>query len=71
MNGKTDQNFHLSIYNLNGELVRTYSNTDKAIQSGYAVWDGKNKDGDIMANGIYFYRLGNGNQSFDGKIIKE
>lgn len=71
LNGKTDQNFHLSIYNLNGELVRTYSNMEKAIQSGYAVWDGKNKDGDTMANGIYFYRLGNENQSFDGKIIKE
>lgn len=47
----------LKIYNIKGQLVRTL--LDKEVEAGQhkVVWDGKNQKGEIVASGIYFYRL--------------
>jgi len=47
----------LKIYNLKGELVCNL--VDGYYPAGYhrAVWDGKNRDGMMVASGIYFYQM--------------
>jgi hypothetical protein len=63
---KEGDNVKICIYSLSGELVRelnlgyklagVYINSDRA-----AYWDGKDKFGQSVANGIYFYSISAGN----------
>ena len=47
----------LSIYNMLGQKIRTLAN--EAFSSGEheKIWDGRSDDGQLMASGVYFYRL--------------
>ena len=47
----------LTVYNINGQVVRTL--TDGFLQSGlYAVrWDGRNDRGELSPSGIYIYEV--------------
>jgi len=56
----------LKIYNLKGQLVKTYKldSEDTSI-----TWDGKNNNGLQVANGIYFYKLTCNNKSVVKKMI--
>jgi flagellar hook assembly protein FlgD len=51
-----DGNVSLKIYNVAGQLVKTY---DSFMTAGYRTitWDGTNKSGDDVASGVYFYNL--------------
>jgi len=58
----TNSTVVISIYNVNGQLVREL-NLDKQ-KAGYYVakekaarWDGRNNSGEKIASGVYFYRL--------------
>ena len=63
----------LTIYNLNGQVVRTidvghqtaavYENRSKAI-----YWDGRNEFGEQVASGVYFYHLSAGEFSATRKM---
>ncbi|MDD4874751.1 MAG: FlgD immunoglobulin-like domain containing protein, partial [Dehalococcoidales bacterium] len=60
----------IEVYDLNGELV--YETGDGSRQAGYneTFWNGKNRYGEDIANGVYIYRLiirGDGQE----KIIKK
>jgi len=48
----------LKIYNLLGEEVARIMN-DELRAAGYyvAIWDGRDKNGKIVASGVYVYRL--------------
>ena len=64
----------LTIYDLSGRIVRTlnvghqiaavYENRSKAI-----YWDGKNKLGEQVASGVYFYHLSAGDYSATRKMV--
>lgn len=48
-------NVKLRIFNVAGELVREVDGgTGQAASYNYIEWDGKNKDGDDVASGVYF-----------------
>jgi flagellar hook assembly protein FlgD len=47
----------LDIYNVRGQLVRTLIDAELKAGSYSIVWNGKDKTGQNMASGIYFYRL--------------
>lgn len=47
----------LTVFNANGEKIRTLVNEIKASGSYEATWNGKYTSGQAAASGIYFYRL--------------
>ncbi len=65
----------LNVYNVLGQLVRTLVNEVEPPSSHEVEWNGKNDAGEIVATGVYYYRLSarsvNGDRSFtnDRKMI--
>jgi PKD repeat protein len=67
-------NVTVSIYNLNGQIVRrlelgtrmpgSYINRSKA-----AYWDGRNESGEMVSSGIYFYQLQAGRDAAVRKMV--
>lgn len=47
----------LYIYNVKGQAVRTLVDAEMSGGSHFIHWDGKDDAGNIMASGIYFYRM--------------
>ncbi|MCP4710809.1 MAG: hypothetical protein GY869_19470, partial [Planctomycetes bacterium] len=47
----------LKIYNITGQAIKTLINDHKTTGLHSVSWDGKNKHGQSVAPGIYFYRL--------------
>jgi len=47
----------LKIYNALGQLVATLVDKYQTTGEYSAVWDGKDGDGNLLASGIYFYRI--------------
>ena len=49
----------LTLYTIFGELVRTVLDTDKSQGGLYqdVEWDGRNGDGDVVSNGVYYLVL--------------
>ncbi len=61
----------IKIYNIKGQLVRELR-FDASSLSRFRelTWDGKDKKGNVLKQGIYFYRCNIGNKNYSGKIIK-
>lgn len=58
----------LKIYNLLGMEINTLSDGWKEPGAYRAVWDGRDSQGKMAANGVYFYKLVSGNFSATKKI---
>ena len=48
---------NLSIYDINGLLVKTLKEGNQPTGRYEAIWDGKNSAGNKVGSGVYFYRL--------------
>jgi len=59
----------LTIYNTKGQIVRTLTNSNLKAGSYQAVWNGKDRNGNAVANGIYYYKLINDNSSITKKML--
>ena len=59
----------LTIYNLAGQEIRTLVNKRQSAGSWKVVWDGKDQNGNMVASGIYLYRLKSGNHIRTRKMI--
>ena len=59
----------IRIYNVKGQLVKQLKIKNLKSKIGEAYWDGKDENGKILSNGIYFYNLQAGNKSFVNKMI--
>ena len=64
----------VSIYSVNGTLVRTLALGHQAAgvyqtKSQAAYWDGRNELGEQVASGVYFYTLTAGDFSATGKML--
>lgn len=74
--------FKIKIYTVSGRLIRVleesnvYSSGASMNEGGYheVIWDGRDQDGNFVANGVYFYKMiarkGNKTVSSIGKIAK-
>jgi immune inhibitor A len=58
------------IYTLTGRLVRVLNEEDREVywREMYAVWDGKNEAGELVASGVYFYLARSQYQRRIGKL---
>jgi len=53
-------NTTLKIYNNTGQLVRTLVDEHMAASHHKVRWDGRSESGELVASGVYFYRLASG-----------
>jgi hypothetical protein len=58
----------LTIYNAQGQLVRTLVNGTMAAGAHSVVWDGRIAEGSIAPNGVYLYQLNIDGQSLTRKM---
>ncbi|MBS3742601.1 MAG: T9SS type A sorting domain-containing protein, partial [Candidatus Cloacimonetes bacterium] len=65
---KQDKNVNLSIYNIDGQLIKTIYKGNATSESGLQ-WNGKDKNGVEQAAGIYLCKLQVGNNTYDTKKI--
>ena len=66
--GKTG-NVILSVFDVNGRLIRTLVNERKTSGKHNTAWDGTDNQGDRVASGVYFLRLTEGNRAVTKKLI--
>ena len=59
----------LSIYNLKGQLVKSYVTTADGSGNASLTWDGTDANGLKVDSGIYHYRMNSANLTRNGKII--
>jgi hypothetical protein len=52
-----DAHVKLTVYNILGEKVRVLVNEYQSAGERNVIWDGKNDNGDVVASGIYLYRI--------------
>ena len=59
----------IQIYNISGQLVRTYD-IGYQRQGSYSVrWDGRHQNGQPVASGVYFYRIQAGEHALTNRIV--
>jgi hypothetical protein len=56
---KDASDWALTVYNITGQVVKTFSGHDEASQVS-VQWDGKDNSGQTAASGVYFYRVNAG-----------
>lgn len=62
-------NARIDIYNLRGQILRSFER-DHANAGNYSFnWDGKDASGNFVGSGIYLYRMTSGNYSATKKFI--
>jgi flagellar hook assembly protein FlgD len=59
----------LSIYSLEGRLVRTLVNGTMSAGRHALAWDGRDNNGNSVASGVYLMRLDAFNESASRKIV--
>ena len=62
-------NVRLSVYTPEGRLVTDVVDESMGAGYHYAIWDGRDRSGNKMGSGIYYYRLVTGETVLTGKMI--
>lgn len=66
---KSDEIVNVSIYNIKGQLIKTFANNKQRPGEYKITWDTKNNNGEYVASGIYFYKVNFGKYSSSKKMI--
>lgn len=59
----------LKIYNTLGQVVKTLVSQEQPEGIYNVIWDGRDNNGEISANGVYFYRLESGDYQETKKMV--
>ncbi len=59
----------LKIYNTLGQVVKTLVSREQSVGIYNVTWDGRDNNGEILANGVYFYRLESGDYQETKKMV--
>jgi flagellar hook assembly protein FlgD len=53
------EEIRIKIFTITGRLVKElkYTSSDLKFDFNKLYWDGKDEDGDILGNGVYFYKV--------------
>ena len=47
----------IKIYTLRGTLIQTLNDLSGVSGPNQIFWDGRDRDGDVLANGVYLYKI--------------
>ncbi len=64
-----DEQVRLSIFDVDGSLVRVLVDGTQTAGQQTAVWDGRDANGRLLSSGTYFYRVEAGNESSTHKMV--
>lgn len=63
------ENVKIQIYNVSGQLIRTFDVGYQSAGNHSVHWDGRNENGDPTASGIYLYRIDAGPYSVTSRMV--
>jgi len=63
------ENVRIQIYNVTGQLIRTFDLGYQPAGSYSVRWDGRNENGDPTASGVYLYRIEAGPRSVTNRMV--
>ncbi len=63
------RNVNLSIYDINGRLIKTIADGVYGPGESSVVWNGQSESGEAAPSGVYFYRLMAGEWSKTGRLV--
>ncbi|MBW6513979.1 MAG: Omp28-related outer membrane protein [Candidatus Syntrophosphaera sp.] len=66
---KAGEAVNLSIYNLKGQLVKSFDLKADAAGNASLNWNGTDANGSRVQNGIYHFRMNTANQTRQGRIV--
>ena len=64
-----DAQVRLAIFNVLGQQVRTLIDRDCAVGRYELEWNGRDENGELVASGVYFYRLTAGDEVLTKKMM--
>ena len=59
----------IRIYNITGQLIRTFDQGYQPAGSYVVLWDGRNENGDMTASGVYLYRIEAGSYHMTNRMV--
>ena len=63
----------INIYTIGGRMIKTLVQSGRSFGYNQIYWDGRDADGSVLANGVYFYKItvqgASGEASKIGKIV--
>lgn len=65
----TTGNVRIQIYNITGQLIRTFVMGYQPAGSYSVRWDGRNESGDQTASGVYLYRIEAGPYEVTNRMV--
>jgi hypothetical protein len=66
-----DQNIEISIYNLNGQKVKSIKSEYMKKGTYTVTWDGKNNNGNMQPDGIYYFVIIGSSGHSSSKVVKK
>jgi uncharacterized membrane-anchored protein len=65
----TPENVRVQIFNVTGQLIRTFDMGYQPVGSYSVRWDGRNESGDQTASGVYLYRIQAGTYAVTNRMV--
>ena len=62
-------NVRIKIYNITGQLIRTFDQGYQSAGNYVVSWDGRSESGDITASGVYLYRIEAGSYNITNRMV--
>ncbi|MFH1212985.1 MAG: T9SS type A sorting domain-containing protein [Candidatus Neomarinimicrobiota bacterium] len=59
----------IKIFNINGQLIKTFENTHASSGNYTIIWDGKNDTGQTVVSGFYLYQVSFANSVTAKKML--
>ncbi|MDD4223602.1 MAG: FlgD immunoglobulin-like domain containing protein [Candidatus Cloacimonetes bacterium] len=66
---KADASVELAIYNIRGQLVKSFALTADNTGSATLNWDGSDAQGQQVNSGVYYYRMSSAGRLRNGRIV--
>ena len=67
------EEFKIKVFTVAGRLIRDFSIPQSNLKIGFNrfYWDGRDQDGDEIANGVYFYKIASKNNGIYKTVIEK